>query len=99
MLQDAGESQRHDGESREEEQVHREHKGLDREREEERGKRRERRHREGVDPERDPKEQTSAKKSSFSDLRVQKEKTEPVKAKVSITPKSSQSLLKVHIKL
>ncbi|KAK6299959.1 hypothetical protein J4Q44_G00299920 [Coregonus suidteri] len=80
---DTGESRRHDGESREvdRERVHRERKGSDREREGKRDKHRERRHREEAGPERDPTERTSTKKSSSSDLRVHKEKTEPVKTK------------------
>ncbi|XP_024248895.1 cytoplasmic dynein 2 intermediate chain 1 isoform X2 [Oncorhynchus tshawytscha] len=79
-----GESRRHDGESREveSERVHRERKGSDREREGKRDKHRERRHREEAIPERDPTERNSAKKSSSSsDLRVHKDKTEPVKTK------------------
>uniref|UniRef100_A0A8C7IKF1 Dynein 2 intermediate chain 1 n=1 Tax=Oncorhynchus kisutch TaxID=8019 RepID=A0A8C7IKF1_ONCKI len=81
---DTGESRRHDDESREveSERVHRERKGSDREREGKRDKHRERRHREEAIPERDPTERTSAKKSSSSsDLRVHKDKTEPVKTK------------------
>lgn len=88
LLQDTGESRRHDGESREveSERVHRERKGSDREREGKRDKHRERRHREEAGPARDPTERTSAKKSSSSsDLRVHKDKTEPVKTKVSVT--------------
>uniref|UniRef100_A0A4W5N8S6 Dynein 2 intermediate chain 1 n=1 Tax=Hucho hucho TaxID=62062 RepID=A0A4W5N8S6_9TELE len=83
---DTGESRRHDGESREveRERVHRERKGSDREREGKRDKHRERKHREEAGPERDPTERTSTKKSSSSDLRVHKNKTEPVKTKVEI---------------
>eukprot|EP00063_Salmo_salar_P061286 XP_014036121.1 PREDICTED: WD repeat-containing protein 60 isoform X3 [Salmo salar] len=84
---DTGESRRHGGESREveRERVHRERKGPDGEREGKRDKHRERRHREEAGPEMDPTERTSTKKSSSSsDLRVHKDKTEPVKTKVEI---------------